>query len=288
MTTLSDELKRVEVNLSQQLQQNKSDIEAKVETLGEAVKVSAAEIHDEIIGVRNHVMNVLQNENRKLRNRVQTLESRVLSMEKTMSRIDQNHRKNNFEISGIPQNVNHTDLKATVVNMVNTISEDKITINDVEACHRLGSHKTPAPTIVRMSRNLVDSVMKNKRNLVGIDKKLNNLPDGTKLYINHNLSPNMKRIESNARQLLRDEWISGTWFSNASVRVKCLNGRTLKIDHEMDLYEAFPSYTNFTFDTDLYDRVLNLDMEQFNEMSGAWDDHDFFPPESSAVEVTTL
>ena len=100
MTTLSEELKRVENNLSQQLQQNKSDIEAKVGTLGNAVKVSAAEIHEELLGVRNHVMLVLQNENRKLRNRVQTLESRVLHMEKTINRIDQNHRKNNFEISG--------------------------------------------------------------------------------------------------------------------------------------------------------------------------------------------
>ena len=193
MTTLSEELKRVENNLSQQLQQNKADIEAKVETLGNAVKVSAAEIHEEILGVRNHVMLVLQNENRKLRNRVQTLESRVLHMEKTINRIDQNHRKNNFEISGIPPGVNHADLKATVVDMINNISDDKITTNNVEACHRLGSRKTPAPTIVRMSRNLVDSVMKN------------------------NLSPNMKKIESNARQLLRDEWIAGTSFSNASV-----------------------------------------------------------------------
>ena len=81
----------------------------------------------------------------------------------------------------------------------------------------------------------------------------------------------MKSIEHNARKLLKDGLIKGCWFSNASVRVQCLDGRSLSFDHELDLFEAFPGYEGYTFDTNFYDKILNNDLlEQFTGFYGGY------------------
>ena len=51
------------------------------------------------------------------------------------------------------------------------------------------------------------------------------LPEGTKIIINDNLSKNMKSLAYNARQLKSKELIADCWFFNAAVRLQ-LNNRS--------------------------------------------------------------
>ena len=138
-----------------------------------------------------------------------------------------------------------------MTNIVNSIVEEdnKISAKDVEAVHRLHSKRSPAPTIVRLKRNVIDNIRRNKKKLVGVDRNCD-LPAGTKIFVNHNLSPSMKIIESNARKLKREGKILDVWFTNASVRIKKLDGSVVKVDHEFNLCEYFPDYHGFTFNTD--------------------------------------
>ena len=53
-----------------------------------------SDIKQDILQIRNHVINVISQENCNLRVRVQTLEERVLNVEK---RVEQNHRKSNLD-----------------------------------------------------------------------------------------------------------------------------------------------------------------------------------------------
>ena len=78
----------------------------------------------------------------------------------------------------------------------------------------------------------------------------------------------MRVVDFNARKLLKEKLIAGTWFSNASVRVKCFNGTVLKMDHEKDLFDAFPGYENFTFDTQFYENIEDLDIEKYDDLHG--------------------
>ena len=64
--------------------------------LDETIKVSMIELQEEIFGVRKHVLNLIVNENTGLRSRIQTLESRLLSMEMQMNSLEQNQRKSNI------------------------------------------------------------------------------------------------------------------------------------------------------------------------------------------------
>ena len=270
MTELCKEMQSLKSDLLQQMTDNKTELQ-------ESFKSTSHDIREEILIVRNHVLNLLLKENRGLRQRVQTLESRVLDIEKAVIKSEQNGRKSNFELDGIPTNIRHDKLASTVTDIVNSVVDKKIDIADVEACHRLPGKKTPAPTIIRMKRNIIDEVWKNKKKLAGIDKKLD-FPEGTKIFINHNLSSSMKSISFNARKLLSAGIIAETWFSNAAVRIKHLDGTVARIDHEMDLYSLFPSF-NFSFDTSMYDRVLNTDIEDYDYL------HDYDDPRAS-VEWT--
>ena len=256
--TLSQDMTDLKTTLLNQLSINKKDVFEKVASLEDVVSSTAKELNDAIFHVREHVLKMLREENVSLRDRLHSLEARQIKMERQLNRVEQNHRKSNLEFDGIPQSVTQDELKTTVVKIVNSISPSKIDVNDVEAVHRLPSKRNPQPVIVRMKRNHIDLVHDNRKKLKNIGESLD--LQGSGIYVNHNLSPNMKTIEFNARKLLRDGLISGVWFANMSVRIKCLNGKVLSIGHEFDLYENFPAYENFSFDCDFYERVLNNDM----------------------------
>ena len=79
----------------------------------------------------------------------------------------------------------------------------------------------------------------------------------------------MRTVDFNARKLVKDGIAESSWFNNGAVKVKCLNGKRLTISHEADLYENFPDYQNFDFDTDYLDRIFNVDIEDMDEYSRA-------------------
>ena len=270
LTQSIDDLKST---LLAKLDVNNKDVSLKVNVLEESLANTSKELTDAVFHIRNHVLNLLREENVCLRDRVHTLEARMIKVERQVNRVEQNHRKNNVEFAGITDNVPQEELAPTVVKIVNAVSDVKIDVKDVEAVHRLYSKRTPKPVIVRMKRNVIDSVRDNRKKLKDVANKLN--IQGQGIFVNYNLSPNMKAIESNARKLLKDGVVSGCWFSNASVRVKCLNGKTLSLDHEIDLFEAFPCYEGYSFDTNFYDKVLNDDlMDQFNGFYGFGETND--------------
>ena len=265
LLTLKESIANVEHNLKQDIKLNADNLLLQVKSLESTFNHTAEGIKEDVLAIRNHVIGVLVKENRELRSRVQTLEGRMIKVEKQVNRNEQNSRKANFELDGIPESITQDQLAPNIVEIVNTISNEKITLNDVEACHRLRTAKKPSPTIVKMKRNHVEMIRKNKKNLMGIGNKVNSL-NGSKIFMNYNLSPSMRTIDFNARKLLKEKLVSGAWFSNSSVRIKCLDGRVINIDHEHDLFDSFPSYEGFTFDTVFYDRVANHDMEQYDDL----------------------
>ena len=273
LQALTDNVNSLRSTITQQLDESKREIKEKVDNLSETLQTTSNGIKNDVLAIRNHVINVLARENRVIRGRVQTLEERVLNLEKQVNRIEQNHRKSNFELDGIPASVTHDQLAPTIVKIVNTIvpETEKLTVKDVEACHRLPSRRKPAPTIVRMKRNHVDLIHTNRKKLKDVAGKVN-LPNGTNIFVNHNLSPNMRVVDFNARKLVKEKVIAGAWFSNASVRIKCLNDQVLKINHKKDLFDAFPRYENFSFDTSFFESIEDRDMEKYDDLA---DMHDF-------------
>ena len=237
----ASELKCLVDNLSRKLELLGNNINENKASLEETITRSSAKITADIAHIRGHVISKLVEENLSLRSRVRTLELRMVALEKTTNKMDQNHRKNNVELDGIPGSVKDDELTDNVIRIFNDITNGNVTEKDIEACHRLQSKRTPKPTIVRASRYVLDKVRKNKKSLKDIASRLN-YPNGTKIYLNDNLSPNMRSVYFNARMLKKDGVIDDTWFANAAVRMKLKNGGNLVVTHESELYEAFPQY----------------------------------------------
>ena len=91
----------------------------------------------EIINMKDVIIKNLQIDNEKLRKKVDFLENKIITLEKNENLLEQYGRCNNLEITGIPDNVSHSDLENKVVGILNSI-DVKVTSADIEACHRMG------------------------------------------------------------------------------------------------------------------------------------------------------
>ena len=115
---------------------------------------------DDQLHQRNNTVLKLKHENRELHRRVRTLEERLLALENQVNHVENNSRKNNIEVEGIPDSVKDTQLRSVTAEILNHVSTSDITVPDIECAHRLNSKSSPKSTIVRLKRNFIDE-MKN-------------------------------------------------------------------------------------------------------------------------------
>ena len=98
-----------------------------------------------------------------------------------------------MEVAGIPSSVEHHQLDPTVCRILHHIGVN-ISVDKIEACHRLG--KNSYQTIVKFSsRNDCEYRIPVKKYLKDLDATDLDLPAGTKLYINDNVSLLQRIVE---------------------------------------------------------------------------------------------
>ena len=103
----------------------------------------------ELLNLKDVIITNLQVENSRLRKKVNVLENKVLTLESEHNSLEQYGRRNNIQITGIPNNVPDQNLEEKVVDILNEISVD-VSPKDIEACHRVGVSKNNSKkTIVR-------------------------------------------------------------------------------------------------------------------------------------------
>ena len=95
----------------------------------------------EMLNLKDVIIKDLQVEKQRLRSRIINLEKKVISLEENSNSLVQYGRRNNLEITGIPDDVDDQKLEEKVIQML-----DKIDVNvsskNVEACHRIGKSKS--------------------------------------------------------------------------------------------------------------------------------------------------
>ena len=252
------------------LNKNVQDVE---KSLSDKFNAFQQTVNDDLLKIREIHVDRLVKDNKNLRKRVRVLEKRMATHERQTNENEQNNRKSNCELSGIPANVKDEDLAPLVAKIMAIVLADtfEITEADIEACHRLPGKSNPKVTIVRMKRNHLFEARLKKKKLKDVPAALN-LPEGTKIFLNDNLSKNMKSLAYNARLLKSEGLIADCWFFNAAVRLKLNDETIVKVTHELDLYKRFAQFQGFTFDTDFCDRVLEDDIEDYDDLDGNEDD----------------
>ena len=78
----------------------------------------------ELLNLKDVIIKNLQVENERLRKKVNVLENKVLTLKSELSSLEQYGRRNNIEITGIPDNVPDQILEKKVVDILNEISVD--------------------------------------------------------------------------------------------------------------------------------------------------------------------
>ena len=199
----------------------------------------------------------LHAENERLRGNVNNLENKVTSLEINQNMLEQYGRRNNIEVSGIPDSVEDNCLEEKVNTVFTSIGIDVksklvIELEKVEIFKK--------KTIVRFTnRKFAKQALYNRKKLKSIDKSTLGLTND--VFINENLTPVNNRIACYYRKRKRQNLISKTYTANGTIHVISNNikrGKPVKVFHMQTLLNLFP---------DVEFEVRNNEEEDVNELA---------------------
>ena len=173
-------------------------------------------LKDEVINLKDIIIKNLQDENKRLKTKANALENKIIDLEIQNNNVDQYSRRNDVEISGIPQSVSDNQLEEKVVDILKAIDVN-ITTNEIEACHRLGKKKKNVIAPVINKKHCLKT-LRNKKKLMSIDKNSIGIPNAN-LFIGENLTPASSKLAFNCRKLKRDGEIEKCYTINGIVHI---------------------------------------------------------------------
>lgn len=203
-------------------------------------------VDKELLNLKDVIIKDLQIENQRLRVKLNNLEKKVISLEESGNLLEQYGRRNNLEITGIPNDVEDVHLEEKVIEILEKIDVN-VTNKDIEACHRVGKSRNDSKkTIIRfINRKYAKKALVNRKNLKNFDKSSIGLSNSRGIFINENLTPLNNKLAFHCRKLKRDGFVDKTYsrdgvvcFSSTNVQ----NGKTIKVLHLNTLVDLFPSF----------------------------------------------
>ena len=170
------------------------------------------------------------------------MESKFTSLEINQNKLEQYGRRNNIEVSGIPDSVKDNCLEEKIISVFTSVGID-VKSYDIEACHRIGkSRNSSKKTIVRFSnRKFAKQALYHSKKLKSIDKSTLGLTND--VFINENLTPVNSRIVYNCRKLKHQNLIFKTYTINGMVyliRNNIKRGKPVKVLHMQTLFNLIP------------------------------------------------
>ena len=103
-------------------------------------------VNESIMSIKDSIIDALQEENIKLRSRVEQLEDKILRMEIAKNNRDQYTRRNNNEIQGIPATVKDEHLENKEIEIFRGLKAN-IDPSDIEHRRRLSNAKPKNTTV---------------------------------------------------------------------------------------------------------------------------------------------
>jgi len=174
------------------------------------------------------------------------LEKEISSLKASCEADNQYNRRNNIELSGIPNEISDDELEDKVIEILKKIDvevEDK----DIEACHRLPSRKDTTKVIIRfVNRKKSEKCLKLKKKLSKLNMVDFHFSDDTKLFISENLNRYYQKLAWYCRRLKRESLIYSFIFKNESFLLQTEKSQVkknqIKISNERQLFDLFPGF----------------------------------------------
>ena len=159
--------------------------------------------------------------------------------------MEQYYRRNNIEITGIPDNIGDKNLERSVIEVFKG-ADNQISHNDIEVCHHIGTSKSNSKkTIVRLvNRTYCKQILYNRKTFKNFDGSGIGMPN-TKIFVNENLTNSNHQLAFNCRKLKKEKFISKTYSSNGIIYFVQIHGnKPIKVFHQSKVDELF---TDFNF-----------------------------------------
>ena len=174
-------------------------------------------------------VNHLQSSNQSLQNRVKELETYTDDL---FDQIEKNQidivnlqaysRRENIEISGIPESIKDSELENLVIDILSSI-DVIVSKSKISACHRLmkETNSTHRNVIVRfVNRKDAQNALRNSHKLKNSDYRKR---FGNSIYIRENLCPYFKRIFNRCYALWCNDSIYDMHSKNGKVLIKLIH-----------------------------------------------------------------
>ena len=192
-------------------------------------------LESELVVTKN-VSTILKKEIATIKKEFDETNDALYDLEKERLRDNQYGRRENVEIANIPENVKDEQLESTVIKIMDEIGV-AVESNDISACHRLKN----GSTIVRFL-NRKNAIKLFEKNIVIKSFDFEGLfGKKTKLFINPNLCPQLKRLFWTLRQLKNAKLVAYYGSDqNGIYHQKEKKARKQYIYLEQDLYSFVP------------------------------------------------
>lgn len=232
------ELKDFKIQVFEELKSTRTLINTEISQLSDAMQFMSNKV-DESTNLMKEIKSELaavKKENESLRAMNTALDGEVKSLKDRVRSLEQYSRKNNIEISGIPEtpkeNVN------SIVKDVGTALGVDLQGTDISTAHRVPSFRKdrPPPLIVQFARRSVRDTLINKfrERKVMTAQQINAALPAQNVYINEHLSPENKLFLSKLKQKCKDIGYNYAWSRDGKFFVRKCQGERY---HRVDTYE---------------------------------------------------
>ena len=156
-----------------------------------------------------------------------------MSLEIKGNHLEQYGRRNNLEITGIPDDVSDENQEEKVIQILCEVQVN-VSSSDIEACHHVGKSKNSSKkTIVRsINRKHAKKALINRKGLININKFPHSLSSSGNIFINENLTPTNNKISFHCRKRKRNDQIDKTYLRCWLIHIASSNirdGKVIKI-----------------------------------------------------------
>ena len=213
------------VNLQDKMETMKSNLNEKVSNLTEEVQKL------------NTNFELLKSDFSATRIENNSLNERLIALERQCWANAQYSRRECLEITGIPSSVSNKDLEEVVCKVITKAGVD-ITADNIEDCHRVGNK---GQTIIKFGKRKVS------RQVLSVRKDLNkvkmsdiDLTGQSTLYINQSLCPYYRMLWSKTKTLYQKGKIDSFYVSNGNIKIRLQENARLIISDTHDFINYFP------------------------------------------------
>ena len=174
-------------------------------------------------------------------NEIEALKETIQMQQTKLDDLDQHGRRDSLWVAGIPENPDHDDTDAAVLEVCQLMKVDPpLEAKDIAVSHRVGKQRQGQHRQILVTfatRNVRERVFRAKSALKDVNSDANS---GRKIYINEDLTQRRAALARDARSLKNNGAIADTWTIYGKVFVKDVHNHVSVIAQPRDLSKYRP------------------------------------------------